>query len=186
MKKELFITALLLCLAVSKLTAQTGAWKLAGNNLTGTEVLGSKNAFDVNFISNNLKRFTIKPDGRIGLGTTTPSAFLHVLGTTQIENNSATIYDEPLLTLRTNNTGTPTNPVIAFRGPDTLYAIMGYDFSTRDVVFSTQNAGLSPDLIINHDNGFVGLNTKTPSQRLHVVGNELLEGNLLFNTDAQL
>src|SRR4029079_1500264 len=134
---------------------------------------------------NNLKRLTIKPDGRIGIGTTTPTAFLHVFGTTQIENNSATIYDEPLLTLRTNNTGTPTNPVIAFRGPDTLYAIMGYDFSTRDVVLSTQNAGLSPDLIINHDNGFVGLNTKTPSQRLHVVGNELLEGNLNLNTDQE-
>lgn len=154
------------------------SWKLNGNNLTGTELLGSRNAFDLKFYTSNLQRMTIKADGRIGIGTTTPSAFLHTFGTVQIENNSSTLYDEPLLTLRTNNAGTPTNPVIAFRGQDTLYAVMGYDFSTRDMVFSTQSAGYSPDLIINHDNGFTGLNTKTPQERLHVIGNQILDGDL--------
>lgn len=97
----------------------------------------------------------------------------------QIENNSGTIYDEPLLTLRSSYlNGTTTNPVIAFKGEDTLYAIMGYDFSTKDIVLSTQIAGITPDLIINHDNGFTGLNTKTPTSQLDVNGSGNVRGDL--------
>lgn len=62
---------------------------------------------------------------------------------------------------------------------------MGYDVSTKDIVFSTRNAGYSPDLIVNRDSGFVGLNTKTPKERLHVLGDELLEGDLKFKTGQQ-
>lgn len=168
-----FAIALLTCI-----TANAQTWRLNGNTMTGAEILGSKNAFPIRFVTNNQQRMTINTDGRVGIGTTTPTAFLHVFGTTQIENNSATIYDEPLLTLVTNTTGTPTNPVIAFRTPDTLYAVTGYDFSTRDFVISTLYPGISPDFIINHNTGFVGLGTKTPTKTLDVYGSGNISGDL--------
>lgn len=177
MKKIYLLAAALAAFTTTKISAQAGQWKLAGNALTGTEKLGSTNAFDVNFISNNLKRMTIKPDGRIGIGTTSPTAFLHVFGTTQIENNAATIYDEPLLTLLTNKTGTPTNPAIALRTTDTLYSTVSYDFSTRDFVITAQPALYAPNFIINHDNGFVGLGTKTPQKTLDVNGSAIVRGD---------
>lgn len=162
-------------------------WVLSGNSSTNpsNDFLGTTDAQPIAFRTNNIEKLRIGADGRVGIGTASPTAFLHVFGSTQIENNTSTIYDEPLLTLRTNAIGTPTNPAIAFKVLDTLFAVMGYDVSTHDMVFSTQNAGLSPDLIINHINGFTGLNTKTPTERLHVVGNELLDGNLKFNTDQE-
>src|SRR5437016_2595718 len=119
------------------------SWLTAGNTIrSGDHRLGSIDNKQVNFITNNKTRLTLKGDGRIGIGTTSPSAYLHLFGTMQIENNSGTIYDEPLLTLRNSAANGPvTNPVIAFKNEDTLFAIMGYDVSTRDMVFSTQNAG---------------------------------------------
>jgi hypothetical protein len=178
MKKHLLFTAIFFAVIFNYASAQN--WSLTGNAGTNpsNNFLGTTDSKALVLRTNNLERLRVLAGGKIGIGTKNPTAYLHLFGTMQIENNSGTAYDEPLLTLRTNLTGTPTNPVIAFKGEDTLYAIMGYDFSTRDVVFSTQFAGLSPDLIINHDNGFVGLNTKTPQERLHVMGNQILDGDL--------
>ena len=52
--------------------AQTGSWKLAGNSLTGTEKIGSKNSFPVNFITNDLQRMTLSTSGNLGIGITAP------------------------------------------------------------------------------------------------------------------
>ncbi len=58
--------------------AQTGQWKLAGNSLTGTEKLGSKNNFPLNFITNNVTRMTLTTTGQLGIGTTAPEGNLHI------------------------------------------------------------------------------------------------------------
>lgn len=57
---------------------QTGQWKLAGNNLTGTEKLGSTNNQDVRFLSNNVVNGVLTKSGTWGFGTTSPSAKLHI------------------------------------------------------------------------------------------------------------
>jgi hypothetical protein len=179
MKKHLLFAAVFFVAFFNYADAQS--WNLIGNAGTSpaNNFLGTTDNKSLVLRTNNVERMRIGGGGKIGIGTKTPAAYLHLFGTMQIENNSGTVYDEPLLTLRNSAAnGTTTNPVIAFKGEDTLFAVMGYDFSTRDMVFSTQVAGITPDLIINHDNGFVGLNTKTPAERLHVLGNQILDGDL--------
>ncbi|MGB3076785.1 MAG: hypothetical protein WBB36_15755, partial [Chitinophagales bacterium] len=53
-------------------------WSLSGNVLSGNEKLGSTNSADVNMITNNNTRLTIKSSGKIGIGTTSPSAKLAI------------------------------------------------------------------------------------------------------------
>lgn len=164
---------------INTTNAQTGSWKLAGNNLTGTEVLGSKNNFDLKFISNNVQRMTLTGSGRFRVGSSFGSVASHTLfqtgGRVLITDNPSMV-SEPLLELSAFNN----NCVQWYKIFDTLKAVSGFDQSTNDFVISTQNPGISPDFIINRGNGFTGLNTKTPQERLHVVGNELLDGDLIM------
>src|SRR5215216_2481838 len=71
--------AILLLAALQQISiAQTGSWKLAGNSLTGTEKLGTKNGFSLSLITNNVTRMTLTPSGKVGIGTVTPDANLHI------------------------------------------------------------------------------------------------------------
>src|SRR6266513_2219670 len=115
MKKLLLICTSVACLTLAnRLVAQTGSWKLAGNNLAGTERLGSKNNFDVNLISNNVTRMTIKADGKIGFGTTTPVTRFNFYGLTRIDDSVGTSL-LPLLILN----GRSNNATIELRTNDT-------------------------------------------------------------------
>jgi hypothetical protein len=50
---------------------QGNAWSQAGNNITGTEILGTVNTQPLRFFSNNVERFRINPaDGEIVAGAT--------------------------------------------------------------------------------------------------------------------
>ncbi len=57
-------------------------WLLTGNLGTNaaTNFIGSKDANDVSFRTNDTSRMVMKSSGRIGVGTTSPSADLHVVG----------------------------------------------------------------------------------------------------------
>jgi len=53
-------------------------------------IIGTTNATPVDFISNGLvPRMTLLPTGAVGIGTATPVALLHVVGTAQIDGNMA-------------------------------------------------------------------------------------------------
>ncbi len=53
-----------------RLMAYSGGWLLAGNTLVGTEFMGSVNAQDVKFYSNNLERMRILSNKEIVVGNT--------------------------------------------------------------------------------------------------------------------
>lgn len=53
--------------------AYSGGWLLAGNALTGTEFLGSTNAQDLKFYTNNAERMRITSGGVAGINTTAPA-----------------------------------------------------------------------------------------------------------------
>lgn|GEM_PF-3132008 len=94
-KKKVLLFSVAALLSGKTLMAQTGNWKLAGNNLTGTEKLGSTNNQDVRFISNNVVNGVLSKTGFWGLGTAAPSAKLHINGATgedvlRVQTNGAT------------------------------------------------------------------------------------------------
>src|SRR6266496_2144952 len=78
--------------------AQTGNWKLAGNSLTGTEKIGSKNSFPINFITNNSTRMTLTSTGLLGIGTASPEANVHIF-----RGSAGTVTAFPLSTIVAEN-----------------------------------------------------------------------------------
>ncbi len=203
MKKLLLIFASFVYLAfANNLVAQTGSWKLAGNNLTGTEKLGSKNNFDVNLISNNAIRMTIKGTGDVLIGNSLPPS-------TKISVFGNQILDGDLTLASSLGKGdinfTSDQQSITFANPSTSPASMIYMFNSptsnnRMVIShsaSFSNWGLQYDdaidqfnflangnnrIAINLTKGFVGINNASPGYRLDVTGNSRIVGNLGVQT----
>lgn len=69
------IIALLLTIFFSNVQAQ---WSLSGNSLSGSEKLGSTNSADLKIVTNNNTRMTIKSNGKVGIGTTSPAARMEI------------------------------------------------------------------------------------------------------------
>jgi len=68
MKKLKFTLLLLISLSQFSI-AQTGQWKLSGNNLTGSEKFGSTNVQPLKFITNNKTRLTITSNGNLSFNS---------------------------------------------------------------------------------------------------------------------
>lgn len=66
-------------------------WSLKGNTgtITGTNFLGTTDAQGLAFKTNNTERMRITSTGNVGIGTTTPSASLHVEGDMKLKNTPA-------------------------------------------------------------------------------------------------
>jgi hypothetical protein len=158
---------------MNNLYAQTGSWKLAGNSLAGTEKLGSKNNFDVNLVSKNLVRMTIKANGSIGFGTTTPAARFNFYGLTRIDDSLGTSL-LPLLILN----GRSNNATIELRTNDTLKTIFGYDQSGNSFNVNVTSPYVS-SFAVNRATGDVLIgNSLLPSSHINVFGDQSLDGNL--------
>jgi hypothetical protein len=70
-------------LSFQKLKAQNTApyWSLAGNsNATSSSKLGTTTATPLKIFTNNLLRMHISPNGFVGIGTTSPTYKLQVMG----------------------------------------------------------------------------------------------------------
>lgn len=86
MKRNLFLKSLTVCIILF-LSIQTGMsqppipWTLAGNsNVSASSKFGTLNSTDLKIVTNNLERIRITPSGLVGIGTTTPTHQLHVVG----------------------------------------------------------------------------------------------------------
>jgi hypothetical protein len=172
-------TIVLICTSIAyfactnNLAAQTGSWKLAGNNLAGTEKLGSKNNFDVKFVSNNRVRMTVKADGRIGFGTTNPLARFNFYGLTRIDDSLGTSL-LPLLILN----GRSNNATIELRTNDTLKTIFGYDQSSNSFNLNVTSPYVS-SLAVNRGTGDVLIgNASLPDSKITAYGGTRIVGNL--------
>src|SRR6476619_1416515 len=64
-KKKILFFSFAAFLSGNTLMAQTGQWKLTGNNLNGTQKLGSTNNFSLDFITNNAKRMSLTNTGNL-------------------------------------------------------------------------------------------------------------------------
>ena len=166
--------------AASSLVTST-AWDLNGN--TGTNPLndfvGTTDNNSLNFRTNNLNRMTLLSNGNLGLGTTTPTAALHLVtgvGTNQtpsvikLDRNDAT-NQAGLLSVGISGNGFGTGLLgggSAFFKLEDPYG----NSANSDMGFST-NANAA-QMVIKH-NGFVGIGTETPTANLHSIGTARLE-----------
>lgn len=173
----------------------TGAfWSSTGNSgtIAGTNFIGTTDAIDFVAKTNNIERMRIlgavsgsSQAGWIGMGIAVPRSSLDVTGyytnknVLTLQNTSSSGYSSVDMldsagalkgTFGYANTNTGT-----FSGKD-YFNIYGNDF-----IFTK---GTTYDFYMRGSNGYIGINTNTPSERLHVVGNFYLDGAFMPNGDA--
>lgn len=118
-----------------------------------------------NFKNNHDDLMTISPEGYIGIGTTSPSSILH-------------IFDNPSSkTFKVSLPSTSTRYNLDLRLED-IGVVFITDANTKGYYFSDRDK----NLMSITSNGYVGIGTQTPSEKLHIKdGNALIEnGDLKF------
>jgi hypothetical protein len=111
----------------------------------------------------------INTEGKVGIGTTRPGAPFHVIGNQYIYGPEAGYGGTGQLYIAENTT---------FGGELRLGVNRAYVFMD-----STQNA----PLVLNSNYGsYVGINERTPTERLHVNGNILASGNITAYSDKRI
>ena len=108
------------------------------------------------------ERMRITSDGNVGIGTTTPSAKLSVNG----DNDQSGI---GILNISTQGTS------LRLGGNSTYSWIQSH--SSKPLYINE----LGNNVILNSAGGNVGIGTISPAQKLHVVGDARIEGNLTIN-----
>lgn len=74
------IAILIFAMNCSQLYSQT-PWYLGGNGVAIVSNFGTTTNFDLPFITNNTEKARFLKTGELGIGTTSPSSWLHVLTT---------------------------------------------------------------------------------------------------------
>ena len=156
-------------------------------------------------INGSSMRTFISATGNVGVGTTTPTAPLHVISSGNQEPHTNGIY--VLNSVNTANMHsqlyitTPSgggNPMICYEIPNKAGWCHGVDNADRSYKFSNSSSSLTSAtrMTFQADTGYLGIGTSNPSAFLHVYGNALTAHdyppdftggyhNLLLNTGGQ-
>jgi hypothetical protein len=118
------------------------------------------------------KLMTIRPDGNVGIGTTTPLARLHVIG--NIRFGASSLF------------GYIPGSGDAWRTETRMNLVFDSDGGTEPFYISTGNANpaLATKLMTIRPDGNVGIGTISPLERLHVIGNIKASDNLTASHGA--
>jgi hypothetical protein len=178
MKQRLLLFTLLvpaILFSSRKIAAQTGSWKLKGNQLTGIETFGSVNHFDLKIITDSVERLTIKTSsGYLGVGTNAPENTLHVF------KGSAGVVS-----------GHSNAPLVVENSTNCYINLLAPNVSESAVLFGNPTSAASGGIVYNNpsaSNGFqfrtngnavqmtltnagnVGIGIQSPATKLQVVG----------------
>jgi len=146
-------------------------WKTDGNSSTtaGTDFIGTIDAQDFVFKTNNTERLRIKSDGKIGIGTASPVSNLEIEATGPIIaiDNTNPAYYSAIFT-QENGTSTGFFGQWGSSNATNAGAIQFHNYLNKDILFSI-DAGTFTPLVAIKPSGNVGIGTSSPIQRLHVI-----------------
>lgn len=173
--------------SISVKPAFEGAWAIRDNIVSNYPIfiLGNNKGTAYSYVSDFIKLYNSLyafSNGQIGIGTSSPSAKLHVVGNVIIaDGNQAANY---VLASDANGLGTWTDV-------NTLVSASPWTTSNSNIYFSTARIGIgtaapSANLHVVGTvalSGQTGIGTASPSANLHVSGNTLFTGNIIVDTD---
>ena len=113
-------------------------------------------------------QFVLDKDGDVGVNVSVPTEKLHVVGNAMIQGVN------PILKIKTTSISSNFQSLIQFNSTtanlgNIAYTGGGLVLSGRD---TTASGTVVPDLVIKNSN--IGLGTSTPSEKLHIIGNMLV------------
>ena len=139
-----------------KILVNNGSLLYIDSNAGGS-VFANSGALPLTFNTNSADRMIILSNGNVGIGTTAPTAKLHI---TQVVSSF------PVL-------GTPASSALFLAGDSNLYGIyLGLDSSSgKSYLQAMRNdSAVAYSFILNPVGGNVGIGTTTPTSRLQVKG----------------
>ncbi len=155
------------------------SWEETGNADTNPDInfLGTTDQQPLVIRTNNVEALRVDPNGKVGIGTTSPDDSVHVIkkGTGGITGNGG-------LSIQS-----PTQSHISFRDANGAHRfILGRSASSNDAndffLFDAVNNAFR---LFVSSSGNVGIGTTTPSEKLEVVGNISVTGDIgLGNADC--
>ncbi|MBC8883817.1 hypothetical protein H9X57_12045 [Flavobacterium piscinae] len=155
-------------------------WSVLGNAGTNpaTNFIGTSDNQSFVFRTNNLERMRLDSGGNLGLGTTTPSRNIHILG------NSASTTNGQLY-LEQSGTG---DALIHLGISGARHFNLGLDTSADSFKIGTSatatTAVTSSTLMTLQPTGEVGIGTTVPNEKLHVSGPAGLTAVKITNTST--
>jgi hypothetical protein len=163
------------------------SWEINGNgNITAAQFMGTTNANDVIFKTNNIERARILANGNVGINTNAPSVLfanspLHSGDQSGLGTQVAMGMD-----WNANSTGYVAsfyNSGTANGSGGALIKITDVTASAKALTVNSGAIGTGTDLLTVLGNGNTGIGTNAPVEKLHVVNHKIkLDGN--FNTVA--
>lgn len=131
----------------------TGGFKIR-DNAAGLDVM----TFEPNSLANAIY---LNDQGYLGLGTNTPLSRLHVEGDAKLHDLYAFYYAD--------NTSTGGNSGLIMQYNNSYKAWMYYDQGEELLRINCDNGGSRNDLTVRGSDGYIGINTASPSARFSVV-----------------
>ncbi len=164
-------------------------WLKDGNINGAVRTLGTKDAFDLPLITNNVERMRITSAGNVGIGTTAPKARFSVSGGA-ISQDDYTIGDKLFMMGYTGAEKISLNTGMNFA----FYA--GAIVGSNGITPASQNAGQFVwnvadvsnnwrEIIRLTNNARLGIGTNNPQATLHVAGTALMEHDMKVFTLPQ-
>ena len=160
--------------------ANTGQiWAQDGNNLTGVKNFGTTSNHDLPFITDNTEYMRLTSSGKLGIGSNSAEALLHVKDATANGNTIVGLFEG------SKSTGANNNVMLklangAGASSATIFEMghktsgnrwqLGTDVNgnNSDDFYLLYVAGSLPRLYIKGSTGFTGINTPNPGALLHV------------------
>ena len=135
---------------------------------------GTGTNHDFRILTNNTERLRITSDGKVGLGTSSPSELLHVLGGNIRLSGSAGVAQTVFREINFNNISTTASPgvkIVATTGGNTSDHELAFYTTTDNAVNTTEKVRIS-------HNGNVGIGTTSPAASVHTAGSLRVQSDL--------
>ncbi|SFD62054.1 Chaperone of endosialidase [Flavobacterium phragmitis] len=164
---------------VSSSTDVANEWLLDGNTNGALKTIGTKDNFDLPFITNNTEKMRLTSSGFLGIGTDTPLAGIHLKSDDRFGNNvifESGASDGSTLTFvrPTSVVGTPMgvmsfNTEVPVLGATELSRIVSaYRGTDLSAFYFFLNRSSKAQMTLN-ENGYLALGTTSPAYGFHMV-----------------